>query len=222
MALLFQAKKAATSGGATVTTDAVNSTGAKFIVLTISSYSSTAYTVTDSKGNTILGGVDHNDGGNLHVKIYRIEDVTGAGSGHTFTADPGGSSMYIGMTVEGFDDGPLTLDQETAVNTVSGSSPLSTGSLTPSVNNCLVIAAFEADVASSISINGGFTAFAQDSGGANEANAIAYLIQTSATAANPAWTWTGTTGVAALAVFKPTGGGGGGNRRRRVLIGGAA
>ncbi len=208
MTKLFETKKVAASGGAAVTTDAVDSTGCDFIVLSVSSYGGTDYTTVDSKSNTIIAGVDHNDGGNLHVKIFRIESVTGAGSGHTFTVDPAGQYRYMAITVEGFDDGPLTLDQETAVNTVSGSSALSTGSLTPSVDNCLLIAAFEADGASSISINGGFTAAASNSGGNNEANGMAYLIQTSATAANPAWTWTGSTGVAALAVFKPTGGGG--------------
>ena len=64
---------------------------------------------------------------------------------------------------------------------------------------------------SATSINGGFTAqFVNTTGGAYFALASAYLIQTTKTAANPAWSWT-TSGEAAGSnvVFNSTISGGG-------------
>jgi hypothetical protein len=75
-----------------------------------------------------------------------------------------------------------------------------------------VIAALACSSAiTSLSIGGGFTIQDSVPSGPGEILALAYLIQTTAAAANPTWSWTGAaTCAASLTYLVPPGGGGGG------------
>jgi hypothetical protein len=87
----------------------------------------------------------------------------------------------------------------------SSASSLQPGSIMPSQNNKLVIAAVASgNNGSPFSINGGFTKNEDEPGAGNTFDvAMAYLIQTSAAAANPTWTASATVDIAAaIASFK--------------------
>lgn len=200
--------KAASNGTADLTTDNIDTTGANFLAFIVAHYQNPVTSVVDSFSNTWHARTVYTNG-NLRIVIYYAENAT-CGANHNVTVSGGGSlNYYPAVVFMAFSGGP-TSGAYDVENGGSGSSPLNTGSVTPSQANSLVIAAFDADTGSAISIDSGFTATTVNSGGSNEACGGAYLIQTSASAVNPAWTWTGGVGVAAVAVFKPAGGGGGG------------
>jgi len=142
-----------------------------------------------------------------------------------------GANTFGGLQVQAWSGSAASpFDQESGT-TSGGVSTLQPGSLTPSEDNCLVITgmAHEANTSGATSINGGFTISDGTGyqGGVHEGGSMAYLVQTSAAAANPTWNITNATAAigAAMAVFKAASGGGGGSvvpmimhsyRRRRV------
>lgn len=195
---------------------AIDTTGATLLVAVCSGFIGSTPNLTDSKSNTWTG-LTIRGGGSL-VKIYYVANPT-VGTNHTF--DPSGTNPSC--TVAAFSGVVTTspFDQENG-NTGSGGS-VSTGSVTPSEDNELVIAGVTFYPAGVVSINGGFTITDQVNYvlGAEMGSGLAYLIQTSVAAANPAWSHSGFTDAAvAIATFKAAAATG--NRRRRLIIAGAA
>jgi hypothetical protein len=195
----------------TVTTDPVNTTGANLIVLNIGFYDGSTPTIapTDSKGNTWVP---------LTVRVnptflvgdqlfYCVAPIVG--SGHTFTQEDLVDAAYPSMQALAFSGAHASpFDQQTGA-TAGVQSTISPGSLTPSEDNCLVIAGVghEINTAGAVSINGGFTALAQPYvGGTSEGAGIAWLIQTTAALAAPTWDFTNNAAgsAASLATFKPS------------------
>ena len=188
------------------TTSAINTTGADLIVLVVAGGSFTL-TATDSKSNTWTGltqrhHTSDNDGRLLYCYAPTV------GSGHTFTAP----HTYETVAVLAF-SGAKTSPFDTENGNI-GSSPLSTGSITPSEDNCVVVAGFGlGGNCNTFSIDGSFTGLTSNTAvsGSTYGAAIAYLIQTTAAAANPALTYSGGGGGnAMIASFKAASGGGGG------------
>jgi hypothetical protein len=87
----------------------------------------------------------------------------------------------------------------------SSTNTVSAGSITPSLSNELVITGFCSQsnpTSGTITVTSGYggqlTQFFVNN--YNEAGGFAYQIQTTATATNPTWSWTGNANTAALAV----------------------
>lgn len=188
------------SAAAAGTTSGIDTTGADLLVAVVGAESPT---ISDSKGNTWTGLTLQSSTGSS--KIFYCLTPT-VGSGHTF--DPGVSYRAVAVLAAS------GADAYEAENGAIGTTPLSTGSLTPSVDDCLVVAAggYGHD-ANTFGIGGGFTIAASRDGvtGVSYGALIAYLIQTTAAAANPSISWSGSPGEnqnAHLAVFTPVVGGG--------------
>lgn len=175
------------STGANTATTAVDTTGATLLIAFINNFSGGAPVVGDNKGNTwVQIGTTLANGSTISSFWY----VTGplvVGSGHTVIG--GGAGFYSICFQAWYANGrasPLDLTSQAAA--------FQAGSVTPSQDNELLVAACAPlDTQSASAISGGFTisdnvAYAP---GVNEATALAYLIQTSAAAANPTWTASG-------------------------------
>ncbi len=200
--LVSSAKTTGTSAG-------IDTTGATLLVIVQSAVSGMS-APSDSKGNTWTKLTEQ--GGSGVTAIYYAANPT-VGTGHTFTQGGTAGSLAVAAF-----SGALTVapfDQQSGA-AWDGSSPDAAGSVTPSENNELVIAGAGSSFTGP-SIDGGFTIaqYTDFVGGTNYGSALAYLIQTTATAANPSWTTTG--GCAPVcATFKSSGGGGGGAKAGAV------
>ncbi len=194
------------SGGGT--SSAIDTTGANLIVIVTAQFSGgTLTTPTDSKGNTYTGLTARTNGSVRNRIFYCLAPTVG--SGHTFTF--ANSGIFASASVQSF-SGAATSSVFDVENGATGSlTTLATGSVTPGQDDSLVIAGVGSGNTGSASINGGFTIANQTTAsGSRYSSAGAYLIQTTATAANPTWTTGDLTGesTATIAVFKPAGGGG--------------
>lgn len=207
------------AGASDLTSSSLDSTGASLLIGGISQYSgSPGAAISDNKGNPWTGLTRKQGGSEADIRIYYAESPV-VGSGHTISAT--GNAIYASVLFQAWSGAATSsvFDQENGNSTSIGTS-LSTGSITPTQDNELVITAFASSGGSSgtATIDSGFTADTNSTaytGGSNEGGAFAYLVQTSAAAANPTWTvGTGISGgglAAAIASFKAAAGGGGGN-----------
>jgi hypothetical protein len=201
-------KAAAVNTG--VTTDAVDTTGANLIVLYVAHYGSGAVTLSlsDSKGNTWTALTEHASSNQHSLGYYCLGPTVG--TGHTFTVTtPGGvTDIYPVLAAHAFSGAAASavLDTQTGATT-AGATSLQPGSVTPSLDGSLVVAGIAPGAGTGITINAGFSAVSADvNSGVSVSGGAAYLIQTSAAAVNPTWSWTTSSeGAASIAVFKPTG-----------------
>ena len=189
------------------TTAAMDTTGANLLVCAVSAFAGVAEpTVTDSKGNswTPKTGFGSNSGRvRLHFSV-----PTSVGAGHTFEAS-NASDMYgtiIAMAFSGANSSPF--DNENGDGNDVGVSSTQPGSLTPSQNNSLIIAACSpADQgAFPYGVDSSFIEANEVEGVLNTIEGLiaAYLIQGSAAAVNPTFSWTNNVNPgAAIAAFKP-------------------
>lgn len=194
----------------TVTTAAINTTGANLIVVTAVFYApGGSLTLTDSKGNTWTALTRRDSGSGVGSTLYYCFNPT-VGSGHTFT----GTNNYPLLGVLSF-SGADTSPFDVEAGTTGSGSTIQPGSVTPSTANNIIVSGVGAGMTSgAISIDGSFTEPNAEAVGAAFQVSCAYLIQTSATAQNPTWTIPsgGYGSSAGNAVFKATGGGGGGTK----------
>lgn len=197
-----------------VTSDAVDSSGCEFLIVSVSWYPAVTAnpTFSDSKGNSWTALTSVGGGTGVAHRHWVCYAPTSVGTGHTFTLS--GTDTYAGLQAMGF--AGAAVSPVNGANTNSGTtvSTLTTGSVTPSVNECLLVASVgHGDNASGArSINSSFTIGATNnfSGGNGYGGSIAYLIQTTSAAANPTWDITGaaTEVRAALSAFELSSGGG--------------
>lgn len=190
---------------------AIDTSGADLLVVVVFFYNAVTadVTLTDSKSNSWTGLTRSSHASGMSCRIYYSQGGT-VGTNHTLSL--AGAQIFVGVWFGAFSGSHATpFDLENGA-TGSGSTSQTTGSITPSEGNCLVIAGICTDPGSSHSVNGGFTgAFVDYSGGNYEGGGGAYLIQTSAAAANPTFSWTtNATRAARIASFKSAEGGGGG------------
>lgn len=213
MAIAFVSGTNVSAGGASPTTSGVDTTGANFIAVAIGWFNSgqltTAPSVTDNKSNTFTSLTVRNTGSNLGTVLYYCKSPT-VGSGHTFTLNSVALSTICAASFSGVDTSS-PFDLENGAGNASAAS-IQPGSITPSANNEIVITSVCSGLIDPFSINGGFSIAQQSGNGGNTffPSGLAYLIQTSAAAANP--TWTSTSGpdqmAAAIASFKAAAAGG--------------
>jgi len=194
-----------TYGADNLATSAVNTTGANLIVIAIAKSMGAALTVRDSKGNTwtLIASADEYY---LTVALYYCVNPT-VGPGHIFYGD--GTSIYADIFVQawsGANSSPL--DVETTNVTAGTSSSLATGSVLPSVDNELVVAALATGSGPyfTYSIDSGFSISDQNDAVLNVSygGGLASLVQTTKGAVNPTWSWgSNTHSAVAIASFKP-------------------
>jgi hypothetical protein len=207
-------------------TPSVNTTGADLLIAVVHEYEpGTPGTISDSKSNSWTPLTAYIRSGYSRVRMY-YSVPTSVGSGHTVTYTA--TSIYAVVTFMAFSGSHAS----SPFNKESGAGLSGTtaqpGSVTPDQNDSLLVTAIAwSTEPNSPVIDEGFSSpvyIDYDSGTAERGGGVSYLIQTTAAAANPTWTFD-TTGEQAvtIAVFKPGAGGGGGGggaqnvfyRRRR-------
>jgi hypothetical protein len=160
-------------------------------------------TVTDDEGNTWTALTEYTNSNEASdVRLFYSQGLV-TSSAHTFTSTAATASISVECW-SGARASPL--DQSTG----SGSDAVTTkapGSLTPSEDGALVISALGvyASPATGYAATGGFTVTGTAWNASWNGGAIGHLVQTTAAAANPTWSWGGANGHAAvaLAVFLP-------------------
>lgn len=194
------------SGAGTSSGSLFDSFYSNIIVASAVTAGGTGGTISDNKSNSWTSAVDKNDGATNRVTIYHVLSPT-VGASHTFTWS-GGAIEAIDVQAWRCPGGAPTLDQTNG--TTSGTQP---GSITPTANNCLLIAGAAGGTdASAPTIDSGFTVTTSRAFTTSVClnSGMAYLVQDTAAAINPTWS---DTGANAIASFKPPGGGGGGTTR---------
>lgn len=182
------------------TTGTHNTTGATLIVISAAWYGIGGVIISDSKSNTYIGLTPQVTVDPFNNQLYYINAPT-VGAGHTFTA----AGVAASIAVVYFSGSSSGFDTENG-SIVGGDSSMVTGSITPSVNNALVIAGLCDDPNSTTyTIDSGMTPFSLNGTPAtNMGVGVAYKIQTSAAPINPTWSWIGVNPAAAtIASFKP-------------------
>jgi hypothetical protein len=200
--LVVSTAKASTDSGFSVTTDPIDTSGANLIYIAISRWTAgTLNSFTDSKGNTwiLSEGAATLSGAGL-IGYYCIDPAVG--SGHTFTATSlVSSNTYPTVGVLAFSGASGGVLDEDDVEVNSGTAA-TTDPVTPISDGSVVISAMS--VISSISglaVSGGALAqevFVNYVASQSMGLAMAYEIQTTAATRSAAWSWTGTTGAAAV------------------------
>lgn len=212
--------KKLSTNSTSVTSDAIDTTGYNLIVIGITTALNTAATPTDSKGNTWTA-LTGQGAGNVYARLWYSINPT-VGSGHTFSTS--GSATYPSIFVLAIAGAAAAgFDQQNGAASASATS-VQPGSITPTEDNELIVAlCTNDDTGNTLSINGGFTIAQQNVsvGAQAEGGGLAYLIQTTATAANPTWSWGGSSEAVAtvIASFKAAVGGGGGTFNYLTLLG---
>lgn len=192
------------------TTGAVDTSGADLLVVTVSDGFGAIGTVTDSKSNTWNALTTYTQGATGgRVTIYYAYNPN-VGSGHTFTY--AGANVFCAVEMTAW-SGALLTDPFGTENgaTTAGATSLSTGSVTPSEDNMLLISVLSFGASNTAAINSSFTISHQGnySAATNYGGAQAYKVQSSAGAENPQWSWgASTAAAAAIATFKAAAGGG--------------
>jgi hypothetical protein len=177
-----------------VTSAAINTTGATLIVIATSDYGINGCTypdtITDSKSNTwTCAGTYSSDASVDHATIW-YSIPTSVGSGHTFTV----SGSLDSFAVAAFAGTAISSVVDAVTGAGGSSSTLQPGSLTPGADNELLIAVGAVYGVNVSSVDSPFSSnLVQNVAGGpvNEAVALAYEIQTTATARNPTWTFSG-------------------------------
>lgn len=167
-----------------VTTDAINTTGATLIVIAAATYYYTpsgSY-LSDSAGNTWTPLTVYGPTDQRRILLFYCANPTTSAS-HTFSYS---AASYIALSVAAFSGtaSASVLDSE------SGGADSTPGPLTPTQNNCLVVAAacYGSTGSGSYSLDDGFTEAGEIlHGGAYVGCLLGYKIQTTAASASPAF-----------------------------------
>ncbi len=183
-----------------VTTDAINTSTADFIVLCVSAVGNFgANTVSDNKSNS-WNALTYRGSGTAGIQFYWSVPTT-VGSGHTFQVTTSGNSSYPSICVAAFSGGKQTApnDQQNGADG-AGNPTVSSGSITPSEDNCLIVSAVSASSGSTPAVDSGMTVIETEDGFIG--SALAYKIQTTAAAINAGWSGGSFYWGAAIASFK--------------------
>lgn len=175
--------------GNAFTTGSLDTSGANLLVASVAWFPGGGIpTLTDSKGNTWTE-LTTSTGGNRGNKIvYTVPSSVGAG--HTFSEAQNG--VFASIIVAAF-NGSQAIPADVENGALGTGTAAVSGTITPGINNELVVATvgFDGSGGSISSINGSFNLSGQEiayGSGSHDGCGLAYLIQTTAAAANPTWT----------------------------------
>lgn len=208
MAFALIASVNAGGDSSTCTTGSIDTTGANLIVVYVAGYEpGGGITLTDSKSNSWTALTKSDAAGGINGQLYYCYNGT-VGSGHTFT----GTNSYPNLSVMAF-SGAATSPYSAESGASGSAGTIQPGNITPAEDNMLLVCGCsQGSTITGMTIDGGFTEASADAAGSAFRVAGAYLIQTTAAAANPTWTINsgGYGNVARMATFKAAAGGGGG------------
>jgi hypothetical protein len=211
IALVVSTSKGDAGTQHTITSDAIDTTGADLLVVSVSWYNKSTpdeLDVTDSKSNTWVHLTNYGSGSSSYTAIWYSVNPT-VGTSHTFTFAE--TSTYPSIFVEAFSGADTTapFDVENGAYSAAVTS-VATGSVTPTVNGEVICASVCMDSSfTNLSIDSSFIDPPQEEQpySADMGGALTHLIQGTAGAVNPTWSWTTTTdGAAAIATFKAAAG----------------
>lgn len=193
------------TGGNPITSSGVDTSTADLLFVVLTDYeAATLSTITDSKSNTWFTRTSYATTSGGRTTIFYAKNAV-VGSAHTFTATSVDTS-YSAIFVLAFSGSVLAApyDVENGA-TASGATSISPGSITPSLDNSLIVQGLSFDTTNTIAIGSGMTITdqVQFSAGNHFGGAAAYKIQTSTAAINAAWSWSAS-GIAqaSVAAFK--------------------
>lgn len=213
----------ASSDTQNATTGDVTTSGADFCAVGVTFLTANSYTVTDNKSNTF----SQVPTGFYPNKSVWYKQGLNVGSGHHFIFTGSAGSMYpviLAVCFSGSVASPFDQFNENSFSSATSAQP---GSATPSENGELLILLMNTNgmAPASMMVDSGFTIaenvvtdFATHIGGT-----LSYLIQGTAGAVNPQYTWTSAgNALVDINTFKAgTGGGGGGPFTSSVSAAGA-
>ena len=184
----------ASLNGSTCATSAFDSSGVTGIVVALSSHASNPATgITDNQGPNIYTALSPFVGGFSQLQLFYCAAPT-VGAGHIVSTVGGGLQSIDVFLLAGTDTTTFYDGVE------SEASPI-----TPSEDNCILIAAFAHNSGTTdYTIDGGFVLADEIPlvGGQHFGIAAASLIQTTAASADPTWSGTAAAGVTAIAAFR--------------------
>ena len=192
------------------TTDAIDTTGANFLVCVIATYAGTATNLADSQTNNWTPLTAYNYGSVYYVQTYYAKNAT-TNASHTFTLTATG--LYPAMACSSYSgvDTTAPADKENGNNQAATTS-IQPNSVTPATDGQLLVVGLVNNVAlTGFSINSSFTTLdtINAGGGTNIALGVGYYIQPTAAAINPTISWTNSDGAAAnIETFKAAAAGG--------------
>jgi hypothetical protein len=206
---------AVTANGTNVTTTAINTTGANFIVVAASASANTG-TVTDSNGNTWTALTQYGPSGHgAGMRLFYCYNPT-VSSAQTFTFSDT-TIDYPTIAVAAWSGAAASpFDAQNGSTAASGAGTYETGSITPSANGELLISAIGESSTSPDTIDSSFTVIEHqnhlgDGSLAGFGISLGYLVQATAASVNPSWTVRPQQGAAeslTVASFKAVPGGG--------------
>jgi hypothetical protein len=207
IALVINTIKSSPDAGE-ITTDAIDTTGANFLIAALCDYMGVAAgSVTDSKGNTWAGLTEVTTANLPRIRFFVCANAT-VGSGHTFTAENGGSNSSPCIVVAAFSGVKTSspTDQQNGAFSPNQETSLQTGSVTPTEDNELVVAAL-CHTGTGATINSSMTITDDADADLNDAfgGAMAYIVQTTAGAINPTFSFAAGNPAAVIATFKSGG-----------------
>lgn len=193
-------KSAGSPDGNNVTSPSINTSGADLLVVAVNYYDGNGgtYTLSDSASNTWGSpAVSHSYTAGAHgiQEVYFIHSPTTSAT-HTFTVTASGGLIFPSIAVQAW-SGSVSSPGDQTNGAGDGTVTLTSfqpGSITPVQNNEL-IAVFllnSAPQSATPTINSGFNVadYTDNDGlGHNFGMASAYLLQGTAAAVNPTWTW---------------------------------
>lgn len=185
------------------TTGAVDTTGANFIAIGIAYNTGATPTVQDSKLNNWNALTAQDPSSTVAVRIYYCLAPT-VGSGHTFTVSASGAAPAIAFDCFAGVKTSSAFDVQNGFADTSDTTSASAGSVTPSEDGELVFACIGLSAANTPTPTGVTgTEHQAFVGGSNYGIDIGYVIQTTAGAVNPSWSWASTCrSASAVATFK--------------------
>jgi hypothetical protein len=180
---------AASQGDTDITTTApINTTGSTLIVAFGAYQTASGADLSDNAGNAWTALTEIPISGNTPCRLFYANNPIVSPT-HTFTL--GGASQFPGLVVAAFAGNITIFDVENGSNSAGNAFTIQqTGSITPSVNNELVIFGLKyEDQLASVDVGAiidqlGFLP------GVAYGVALAYEIQTTAMTRNPTWSWT--------------------------------
>lgn len=206
MAIAHVASVLAHSGNGTytflfddITSPAIDTTGANLLIGMVSWRDTTSTTFTDSKGNA-WNPLTVRLSGTFSNRLRYCDTPPTVGSGHTATASATNSRPLLGLWA--FSGAHATPYHSENGATSGSATSIQPGSVTPPEDNCLIFTGMHNDSGPVQSISG-YTSLTFAYVSNTTAGGGAYVIQTTAAAENPTWSWSGARECAAtIAVFK--------------------
>lgn len=181
------------SAGGGVTTGSIDNTGANFLACAVGGSAGSSATVSDSSSNTWTP-LTRLDISSSSVQLFYVANAT-VSNAQTFTTTGLSFDSIICKSFSGVKTASPA-DQSNSNELGAGDVSVTTGSVTPTEDNELILTGigFDSDVAN-LGINSSFTGvtYVAFVGGQHYPVGMAYKIQTTAGADNPTWSWTNST-----------------------------